>query len=210
MPDLRDSRQWWSYVRGANWKHPEGPDSNLRDRKNHPVVHISWDDAVAYAKWAGKRLPTEAEWEYAARGGLDQKVYVWGDELTPGGKWRANIWQGKFPIQNSLADGYRTTAPVGTYEPNGYGLRDMSGNVWEWCSDWYRDDYYEHSPRKNPKGPDSSFDPTEPRVAKRSKRGGSFLCSDTYCQAYQPGARGRGDPNSSSAHCGFRCVRDKR
>src|SRR6266540_4932005 len=141
---------WWRYVAGANWRHPEGPDSDIRGREQHPIVHIAWDDAVACCKWAGKRLPTEAEWEFAARGGLDRKRYVWGDELTPGGKWLANIWQGSFPLKNTLEDGFRGTAPVASFPPNAYGIYDMAGNVWEWCADWYLPDYYAHTPVKNP------------------------------------------------------------
>jgi formylglycine-generating enzyme required for sulfatase activity len=201
---------WWRYVPGASWRHPEGPGSDLKDRENHPVVHICWDDAVAYAKWAGKRLPTEAEWEFAARGGLERKPYTWGDELLPGGQWQANIWQGKFPSENTLADGFRATAPVGSFPPNGYGLYDMAGNVWEWCADWYRPDYYEKSPDRNPPGPNDSFDPLEPGVPKRVQRGGSFLCSDLYCIRYRPGTRGKGAVDSGQSHAGFRCVLSRR
>jgi len=198
---------WWSYVAGANWRHPEGPDSELKGREKHPVVHICWDDAQAYAKWAGKRLPTEAEWEYAARGGLQREPYCWGKEQVPDGKWKANIWQGRFPNENTLSDGFRTTAPVGSFPPNGFGLHDMSGNIWEWCQDWYLPDYYASSPAKNPPGPRKSFDPNEPGVAKRVQRGGSFLCSDLYCVGYRPAARMKASPDTGLSHSGFRCVR---
>jgi formylglycine-generating enzyme required for sulfatase activity len=204
---LTQELRWWKYVPGANWRHPEGPGSALVGRDQHPVVHISWTDAVAYAKWAGKRLPTEAEWELAARGGLDRQRFVWGDELTPGGKWHANIWQGKFPRENTQDDGYARLAPVKQFPANGYGLYDMSGNVWEWCSDWYRPDYYADSPRRNPTGPTSSYDPLEPHTPKRVQRGGSFLCSDLYCIRYLPGPRGKGAVDSGANHVGFRCVR---
>jgi formylglycine-generating enzyme required for sulfatase activity len=206
--DLRAPYSWWSYVPGANWRHPEGPGSDLAGRESHPVVHIAWEDALAYAAWAGKRLPTEAEWEYAARGGLEQKRYTWGDELKPHGRWMANVWQGRFPQENTLEDGYARTAPVGSYPANGYGLFDMAGNVWEWCQDWYRPDYYATSPSENPRGPESSFDPAEPQTPKRVQRGGSFLCSDLYCERYVAAGRGKGEPQSSAAHLGFRCVKD--
>ena len=200
---------WWSYVPGANWRHPEGPQSNLDGRERHPVVHIAWDDAAAYAKWAGKRLPTEAEWEYASRGGAEQQPFMWGTEQVPNGKWRANIWQGRFPNENSLADKFRVTAPVGSYVANGYGLFDMAGNVWEWCADWYLPDYYERSPDRNPPGPSTSFDPNEPGVMKRVQRGGSYLCSDLYCKGYRPSARMKSSPDTGLSHSGFRCVRSK-
>jgi formylglycine-generating enzyme required for sulfatase activity len=208
--------QWWKFVEGANWRHPEGPESTIVGRENHPVVHVSWNDAVAYCEWRSRkegatvRLPTEAEWERAARGGLEGKRYVWGDELKPDGKWMANIWQGRFPYQNTEEDGYRTTAPVGSYPPNGFGLYDMAGNVWEWCLDWYRPDYYLESPERNPTGPDkhSSFDPQESTLGpKHVQRGGSFMCSDEYCIRYVPAGRGKGEPTSASFHIGFRCVR---
>jgi formylglycine-generating enzyme required for sulfatase activity len=204
---LDDFRRWWSYVPGASWRHPQGPDNDIKGLEKHPVVHVAWDDAVAYAKWAGKRLPTEAEWELAARGGLDRQLYCWGNELRAGGKWRSNIWQGNFPSQNTAADGFRGTAPVGSFPAGGYGLFDMSGNVWEWCADWYRPDYYELTPQKNPTGPDSSFDPLEPDQPKRVQRGGSFMCSDQYCTRYVPGARGKGEPKSAASHTGFRAVK---
>ena len=203
---LDDHRQWWRYQPGANWRHPEGPDSTIAGRDDYPVVHVAWPDAVAFAKWAGKRLPKEAEWELAARGGLDRQPYCWGRELKDGSTWRANIWQGNFPSKNARFDGYEAAAPVGSYAANGYGLFDMSGNVWEWCADWYRPDYYSKSPQENPSGPESSFDPQEPGMAKRVQRGGSFLCNDSYCRAYKPGVRGKGEIGSATNHGGFRCA----
>lgn len=207
---LNDHFQWWQYVPGACWKHPEGPDSTIKGREDHPAVHIAWVDAKAYADWAGKRLPTEAEWEFAARGGLDRQPFCWGGELMLDGKWQANIWQGNFPNENAQADGFVRTAPVGKYPANRYGLVDMSGNVWEWCSDWYRPDTYLHPSGKNPLGPEDSFDPQEPGIPKRVQRGGSFLCSDMYCVRYLPGGRGKGEPNSAASHIGFRCAKSAR
>ncbi|MGE3817985.1 MAG: formylglycine-generating enzyme family protein [Isosphaeraceae bacterium] len=200
---------WWSYVRGASWRHPEGPESDIEGKDDLPVVHVCYEDAEAYAKWAGKRLPTEAEWEYAARGGLDRKRYVWGDALTPDGKWRVNNWQGRFPSQNVAVDGFVGIAPVASYPPNDFGLYDMAGNVWEWCSDWYRPGYEVtgSKPVVNPTGPPSSHDPMEPGVEKRVQRGGSFLCSDMYCTRYLPGARGKAAIDSGTTHAGFRCVK---
>ena len=208
--ELRDMRQWWKFSLGANWRHPEGPGSNLDGRMNHPVVHVCWNDAAAYAKWAGKRLPTEAEWEFAARGGLKSNEFTWGSEMHPDGKQMANTWQGDFPSKNTAEDGYEGTAPVGSFPANGYGLRDMAGNVWEWCADRYHPEYYEESPERNPVGPAKSFDPNEPDVDKRVQRGGSFLCSDQYCRRFRPAGRGKGDPLSAASHIGFRCVKDAR
>ena len=206
--DKSNHWQWWRRVPGADWQHPEGPNSNLSGRMNHPVVHIAWQDANPYAKWSGKRLPTEAEFEYAARGGLDRCKYSWGQNLKPGGKWQANIWQGEFPSQNTREDGFDGTAPVKSFPPNGFGLFDMSGNVWEWCSDWYRPNYEgAKEVDSNPTGPSDSFDPTEPSVFKRVLKGGSFLCTNQYCSRYMVGARGKGDHKSSSSNVGFRCVK---
>jgi formylglycine-generating enzyme len=212
--DLRDFSQWWHWTPGANWKRPEGPGSNLDGRDEHPVVQVSWDDAVAFARWARKRLPTEAEWEFAARGGLDGKPYVWGDEAPGGGgNWQANIWQGEFPWKNTKEDGYERTAPAKSYAPNGYGLYDMAGNVWEWCSDWYDRELYRRRAGLgvivNPRGPDSTIDPNCPSVPQRVQRGGSFLCSDSYCSRYRPSARHGCSPDTGMAHVGFRCVMSK-
>jgi formylglycine-generating enzyme len=200
---------WWQYIPGASWRSPEGPGSNLEGRYKHPVVHVTWSDALAYTQWAGKRLPTEAEFEYAARGGLSRKLYSWGDELTPEGCWKANIWQGNFPRHNALEDGFFGTAPVGSYPPNGYGLYDMTGNVWEWCSDWYDARYYATLGicTVNPQGPATDYDPGEPRILKKVQRGGSFLCNARYCTKYLVGARGKGAIDTSTSHSGFRCAR---
>ncbi|WP_245827027.1 formylglycine-generating enzyme family protein [Parapedobacter luteus] len=207
--DLRSHLQWWKYVVGASWRQPEGPGSSIKGRENEPVVHIAYEDAEAFAAWAGKRLPTEAEWEYAARGGKPNTVYYWGDELKPGGKWLANVYQGDFPVRDAAEDGYEGVAPVKSFEPNAFGLYDMDGNVWEWCSDYYRPDYYERSPTVNPKGPVDSYDPIEPGVVKRVQRGGSFLCNEQYCERYIAGSRGKGEVSSGSNNLGFRCVSDE-
>lgn len=210
---LSSHYQWWRYVHGANWRHPEGPKSNIDGKGYYPVVQVAYPDACAYAKWAHKRLPTEAEFEYAARGRLEGKQFSWGDELKADGKWQANIWQGKFPSNNSKEDGFTGTAPVGSFPANGYGLYDMTGNVWEWCSDWYRADYYKSFSSaqiaNNPTGPMDSLDPFEKNVPKRVQRGGSFLCSDQYCARYLVGARGKGEPSSGCSNVGFRCAQDK-
>ncbi len=204
---LNDSSQWWSYKPGANWKHPEGPESSITARMNHPVVQVSWDDAVAYAVWAHKRLPTEAQWEYAARGGLNGTMFTWGDR--PATPKDANYFQGHFPDHDTGADGFTSTAPVGSFPPNGFGLFDMAGNVWEWCSDWYDVSYYATQAKgiaENPAGPEKSHDPTQPYSPLRAVRGGSFLCADNYCFRYRPSARQGTSPDTGMVHTGFRCV----
>ncbi len=213
VKQLRDSRgdvNWpyavWMLQKGANWRHPHGSESSITDKPNHPAVHIAWPDAVAYCEWAGKRLPTEAEFEYASRGGLQQREYPWGDKLQNGDQWSLNIWQGEFPEEHHIHDGFQFTAPAKTFRPNGYGLYDMSGNVWEWCADWYQPEYYSDSPRRDPHGPRDSFDPNEPGLPKRVQRGGSFMCNANYCLGYRCAARMKGEPSSGAFHCGFRCV----
>jgi len=213
---LDDPLQWWSYVPGANWRHPEGPASSISGREKEPVVHVAYADAAAFAQWAKKALPTEAQWEFAARGGKSGERYSWGNSLQPHGQWMANIWQGEFPTKNTADDGFLRTSPVASFPANGYGLYDMAGNVWEWCSDWYRPDTYARQVAeagdqviRNPHGPaeDESIDPQEPGVAKRVQRGGSFLCTDQYCTRYMVGSRGKGAVDTGSNHLGFRCVR---
>lgn len=203
---LENPLQWWEYIKGASWKNPLG--ANSKAEAQQPVVHVSYTDAEAYAKWAGKRLPTEAEWEYAARAGKNQQPYYWGTELKPLGKWQANIFQGNFPNQDTKEDGFQGIANIKSYQANAFGLYDMEGNVWEWCSDFYRPEYYQNSPKKNPKGPADSYDPQEPNAVKRVQRGGSFLCNEEYCNRYKAGSRGKGEINSASNNLGFRCVRD--
>ncbi len=213
MPDrvdgLENPLQWWNYVVGASWKSPEGPNSSIQQKENRPVVHIAYQDAEAYAQWAGKRLPTEAEWEYAAKTNQHNKeIYYWGEEKTENGKWPANIFQGNFPVKDTGEDGFIGLAPVKSYPANAWGLYDMEGNVWEWCADYYRPDYYQSSSVDNPKGPIDSYDPQEPGAVKRVQRGGSFLCNDMYCERYKAGSRGKGEVNSPTSNVGFRCVKD--
>ncbi|MGC9991024.1 MAG: formylglycine-generating enzyme family protein [Candidatus Cybelea sp.] len=213
--DLRDWSQWWEYVHGACWKHPEGPDSSLESRPDHPVVHIAYEDADAYAQWAGKRLPTEAEWEYAARGGRSGADFVWGDEMEPNGKPAANTWQGQFPWRNFVTDGYARTAPVGMFAPNDYGLYDMAGNVWEWTSDWYvarRDVQTSPCCGGGGRAPnmEQSYDPAQPnfRIPRKVLKGGSFLCAPNYCLRFRPAARSPQMIDTGMAHLGFRCIKD--
>ena len=211
--DLTNHYNWWVYVPGADWRHPRGPSSTLHGLMNHPVVHVAFPDAEAYARWAGKELPTEAEWEFAARGGLDGAEYAWGEEFTPEGKWRTNTWQGEFPWQNRLEDGYEWTAPVGSFPPNGYGLYEMTGNTWEWTTDWYQT----HGEIKhacctidNPRGgeAETSYDPRTPdvRIPRKVMKGGSYLCAPNYCRRYRPAARMAQSIDTSTCHLGFRCI----
>jgi formylglycine-generating enzyme len=211
--DLRNHFNWWQYVRGANWRRPEGPGSTINWRERHPVVQIAYEDAEAYARWAGKELPTEAEWEFAARGGLEGAVYTWGDEFAPRGQMMANTWQGEFPLENRLSDGYERTAPVGTFPPNGYDLHDMAGNVWEWTADWYEDQHQVADAccgGTSPTGGDRerSYDPAQPaiRIPRKALKGGSFLCAPNYCLRYRPAARIAQQVDTSTCHQGFRCV----
>lgn len=198
---------WWQWVKGANWQHPEGPDSNLDGRENHPVVHVAYEDAQAYAEWVSKSLPTEAQWEFAARGGLKNQIFAWGNQYSP---HNANTWQGEFPIQNTQEDGYLQTAPVGSFQNNGYGLSDMTGNVWEWTQDWYQVGHAPIAHTVNPVISDSqsSFDPREPSVAKHVIKGGSFLCAKNYCSRYRPAAREAQSPDTGTSHIGFRLVKN--
>lgn len=210
---LNNALQWWAWSAGTSWRHPEGPASDLKGKEHYPVVHVAYEDAAAYAAWAGKDLPTEAQWEFAARGGLSGNLYAWGNKLNPDGKHMANIWEGEFPYKNTGADGFVGIAPVASFPTNGYGLYDVAGNVWEWCKDWYAPDAYQKISAKglarNPAGPaqSESFDPLEPGIAKHVQRGGSFLCTDQYCTRYMVGSRGKCSPDTGSNHAGFRCIK---
>lgn len=208
---LNNHYQWWSYVKGANWRHPSGPNSSIKGKEDYPVVQVAYADAVAYANWAHKRLPTEAEWEFAARGGLAGKPFVWGEKFKPDGKYMANTFQGHFPDHDAGSDGYTGPSPVAHYAPNGYGLYDMAGDVWQWTTDWYRPDYYAELAQlggvaRNPQGPEQPYDPAEPTEKKKVHRGGSYLCTDQYCSRYMVGTRGKGEVTTGTNHLGFRCV----
>lgn len=211
--DMRNHYNWWVYVHGANWRHPRGPASSIKKLADHPVVHVAHEDVEAYARWAGKELPTEAEWEFAARGGLEGADYAWGNELTPGGQHMANTWQGEFPYRNTLDDGYEYTAPVGSFPPNGFGLFDMAGNVWQWTTDWYQEHGRIDSPcctAENPRGAsrEASYDPRQPdvKIPRKVTKGGSHLCAPNYCRRYRPAARMAQPVDTSISHLGFRCI----
>jgi sulfatase modifying factor 1 len=216
VKDLRDFSQWWTFMKGANWRHPYGPKSNIKGLDDHPVVHVSYSDALAYAKWVGKELPTEAEWEFTARGGLDGAEFAWGDELTPGGVHMANTWQGEFPLHNLRLDGYDRTSPVKAFAPNGYGVHDMIGNVWEWTADWWSTKHEADAPKaccipQNPRGASeaASYDPCQPniKIPRKVLKGGSHLCAQNYCRRYRPAARHAEPIDTSTSHVGFRCVK---
>ena len=202
VEDTVAAAPWWCKVGRADWRHPEGPDSIIKGRENYPVVHVSWNDAIAFANWSNKRLPTEAEWEHAARGGLEQKLYPWGDELTPNGQHLCNIWQGNFPVLDTAEDGYSAPAPVDSFPPNGFGIYTITGNVWEWCADWFSATFHLHSTRVNPVGPE--------RGEEKIIKGGSYLCHSSYCNRYRVSARTANTPDSSTGNMGFRCVREAR
>jgi sulfatase modifying factor 1 len=213
--DLRDQYLWWRYVPGANWRHPHGPGSTISGLSRHPVVHVAWEDVEAYARWAGKELPTEAEWEFAARGALEGAEFTWGHEFTPGGQYMANSWQGDFPLVNDRLDGFEWTAPVGSFPPNGYGLFDMAGNVWEWTGDWFRarrETRHACCTTADPRGvaPEASYDPIEAqrgiRIPRKVMKGGSHLCAPNYCRRYRPAARMPQHVDTSTSHLGFRCI----
>jgi formylglycine-generating enzyme required for sulfatase activity len=214
--DLGDWSQWWQFMKSADWRHPYGPKSNINVLDNHPVVHVAYSDALAYARWVGKDLPTEAEWEFAARGGLADAEYAWGEEFGPGGRHMANTWQGEFPSQNLCGDGFERTSPVTAFPPNGYGVHDMIGNVWEWTSDWYSPNHESDAPKaccipENPRGgrEEESFDPCLPqiRIPRKVLKGGSHLCAPNYCRRYRPAARHAEAVDTSTSHVGFRCVK---
>jgi formylglycine-generating enzyme len=213
--DLRHIDNWWKFMAGANWRHPQGPHSSIRGRERHPVVHVAFRDAEKYAEWAGKSLPTEAEWEYAARGGLEEKAFAWGDEFTPGGRHMANTWQGQFPWQNLIQDGYTGTSPVDAFPLNRFGIYDMIGNVWEWTTDWYQPRHAEEAAKtccipRNPRGGDAqnSYDPLQPseRIPRKVLKGGSHLCAPNFCRRYRPSARLPEPIDTSTCHLGFRCI----
>ena len=210
--DLRNHFNWWQWIAGANWRHPEGPESSLENRDDHPVVHVAYEDVEAYAAWAGKQIPDEAEWEFAARGGLEQAVYTWGDEFAPDGKMMANIWQGEFPLINLMLDGFAGTSPVGSFPANGYGLYDMAGNVWEWTKDWFTSHHKVDRPccsqHTADHGREGSYDPQTPniQIPRKVLKGGSFLCAANYCLRYRPAARIAQQVDTGTCHQGFRCI----